>query len=99
MEIGSGPMRWDKLKHNTMARQERISRMNITRLDYLTSGEILRKQSVTFEGNEGLHKSLNDPEISTLDKRNLRLFIVEDLSRDIIEGLGARYDSEPQFFQ
>jgi len=46
-----------------------------------------------------LKKFLDLKETPTADKRNLRLFVVEDLSRDVIEGLGARYDVEPQFFR
>jgi len=97
MEIGTSPVRWKDLsqrdKHQD--RIERISRTNVTRLDYLESGDVKKK---TYTRSEDLRKALAEKDVKT-PKRNFRLFIVEDLSRDVIEHLGARYDIEPQFFR
>lgn len=47
-------------------------------------------------------KALKDALAETTDptqKWNFRLFIVEDLSRDVIEMLGSKFDVEPHFFR
>ena len=64
---------------------------------------------LTFEPNVAVHRvdyidindlstALNGPS-STQNDVSARLFVVEDLSRDVIEALGARFDVDPLFFR
>ena len=98
MEVSTTPLRWKDLKTETQGkgvneeRKARASRTNVTRLDYLESGDVTEEKCKT---PEKLIEALNE------DAREcqLRLFIVEDLSRDVIEALGDNLDIEPDFFR
>jgi hypothetical protein len=100
MEISTTPVRWPEFKNKTRddnERSERASRTNVTRLDYLDSGEVVSKQ---YTKSDDLRKALTEEtQEEDADKRQLRLFVVEDLSRDVIEILGANLDIEPAFFR
>jgi len=80
-------------------RDERASRTKVTRLDYFTVGEVpIAKESYTK--SEDLKAALNNQASEKgVGQRRFRLFVVEDLSRDVIELLGAHYDIDPAFFR
>lgn len=98
MEVGTTPLQWKYLSmpKNREEREERLSRTNVTFVEYqpktkpqprpITSAEVLKKTLNTLT-----HELPNEPP--------LRLFIVEDLSREVIELLGARFDIDPLFFR
>lgn len=90
-------MRWEKLKgvKNEQIREERTSRTEVTRLDYMASGGIVRQR---YQSPKLLKEALAEPEDPD-QKRNFRLFVVEDLSREVIEMLGSKFDIEPHFFR
>jgi hypothetical protein len=98
MEVSTTPERWKDLKTEAPGkgvneeRKERASRTNVTRLDYLESGDVTEKNCKT---PEKLIEALNED----AGKCQLRLFVVEDLSRDVIEALGDHLDIEPAFFR
>jgi hypothetical protein len=97
MEISTTPLRWPELTRRGDERNERASRTNVTRLDYLSSGEVVSNQ---YETSGDLRNALTRGNMDEdADKRQLRLFVVEDLSRDVIELLGANLDIEPDFFR
>lgn len=76
--------------------QERASRTTITRLHYLPSGV----DSHVFRTPQKLKEALeNEIQETETTKGLFRLYIVEDLSRDVIELLGGHYDIEPAFFR
>lgn len=80
-------------------RSERASRTNVTRLDYAASAQVV---SQTYKTPQDLRKGLEETCSIDLERpstRNFRLYIVEDLSRDVIELLGASLDIEPAFFR
>lgn len=100
MEVSTSPLRWKDFRTNKRSeaeRDERASRTNVTRLDYLASGgiesKIYTKSSDLRDALEGEVTEKDD------DERKFRLFVVEDLSRDVIELLGAHLDIEPGFFR
>ena len=100
MEISTTPLRWtdfQKGKRKSTERDERASRMNVTRLDYLDSGEVLSDKYTDADALRDALTEKNQPEDTR--KCHLRLFIVEDLSRDVIELLGSNLDIEPAFFR
>lgn len=101
MEIGTSPARWNDLekkppKERDLEIQERASRTTITRLDYLPSGVVPRVYNTSNKLKEALENEAQETEAS---KGRFRLYIVEDLSRDVIELLGGHYDIEPAFFR
>ena len=51
-----------------------------------------------YDNIDSLRTALNGPQ-SAHDNVHARLFVVEDLSRDVIEALGARFDVDPLFFR
>lgn len=99
MEVGTSTLRWPSLKgkENREKHQERLRRTNVTRIDYYKSGNIEPKQ---YTSSKDLRTVLEgEAEEPDDENRQLRLFIVEDLSRDVIELLGAHFDIEPTFFR
>jgi len=109
MEVGTTPIRWKFLNENGQkdkaaqeaaaeARKERVSRCNVTRLDFGSDGQVSKK---SCDSSTSLLEALKDDDVgeSSEEKRELRLFVVEDLSRDVIEALGSKLDIEPAFFR
>jgi hypothetical protein len=107
MEIGTTPLRWEDLqvddlrdeedvekacKERVRKRDQRATRTNVTRLEYLKSGEVKEKNYNTIDK---LKKALEEDDGDS----ELRLWVVEDLSRDVIEALGHKLDIEPAFFR
>lgn len=77
-------------------REKRARKTNVTQLDYLYSGEVISQKYITPETlSDALNEKLPEKDENEIP---LRLFVVEDLSRDVIELLGARLDIEPAFF-
>ncbi|KAF4625606.1 hypothetical protein G7Y89_g12558 [Cudoniella acicularis] len=105
MEVSTTPTRWGHLRTEGKdseaakvaeeARNERASRTTVTRLDYSKSGDVTPTECKT---PEQLISALKDVSESK-DEHELRLFVVEDLSRDVIEALGSSLDIEPAFFR
>jgi hypothetical protein len=74
---------------------ERASRTNICRMDYLTTGAVL---STPYDTPGALQSGvLEEPGDGVGVK--FRLFVVEDLSRDVIEILGSHFLIDPSFFR
>ncbi len=95
-------------------REERAKRTNVMLLKYMASGEVKEKscqdvetlstaledeghEKITEGGNED--ETLGDEAKAKKYECKLRLFVVEDLSRDVIEALGSKLDIEPAFFR
>jgi hypothetical protein len=105
MQVGTTPLRWKEFLKNgkwnggdVNNRENRVSRTNVTRLDYcLDSNRPIRDN---YTKSTELRAALTKQALEELPTpRRFRLFIVEDLSRDVIEMLGAHYDIEPTFFR
>ena len=89
---GDGP----GLRRRELEIEERAARTKVTRLDYLSTGI----QCVEYTTSQALRESLENDEIEEgSEEDRFRLFILEDLSRDMIELLGAHLDIEPGFFR
>ncbi|KAH9216456.1 hypothetical protein DL95DRAFT_460309 [Leptodontidium sp. 2 PMI_412] len=92
----------------TEDRDERACRTNVTVLRYLASGEV---EEMSCKTSNELVSALDgrcveeseDEGVSggggAFDECKLRLYVVEDLSRDVIEALGSKLDIEPAFFR
>jgi hypothetical protein len=95
MEVSTTPLRWRSLMNVQRSDEERCQRArrtNVTRLDYLNSGPV----TVTSYNNpEDLRIGLQEHN----HQNHFRLYVVEDLSRDVIEAFGDILDMEPDFFR
>ncbi|OAL49335.1 hypothetical protein IQ07DRAFT_77294 [Pyrenochaeta sp. DS3sAY3a] len=97
IEISTIPKRWNILQHKPNERNERARRTNVTRLDYFDSRVVTRQD---YKTPEELDKAFTDEPIGgNGDNIKLRLFVVEDLSREVIEQLGTHLDIQPAFFR
>jgi hypothetical protein len=93
MEVGTSPVKW---KFLTQADTElRAKRTRVAVLDFPINGKPTRKD---IQSSEKLTQLLEAPTFNH-DPEHARLFVVEDLSRDVIEALGAKYDVDPLFWR
>jgi hypothetical protein len=107
MEIGTHPERWHQLKstlwglgNNEDERTARLERIKVCRLDYYDTERI---ESAKFDSTcesraaeilaQDLDLDQSDPKVQ------FRLYVVEDLSSDVIEILGSNLGIEPSFFR
>lgn len=94
MEVGAAPPKWKFLKEHRPNRDRRARRCNVCVLDYVDDKP---SSQAPFDNTTDLEIALRaQPQGSK--KSSVRLLIVEDLSRDLVELLGARYDIDPLFF-
>ena len=110
MQVGTTPLRWKEFQEvnddgkpgkwsgdKPYNQKERLSRTKVTRLDYLGESKPSRENYKTAsELRDALKKQAEEDGIT---QKKFRLFVVEDLSSDVIEMLGAHYDIEPAFFR
>lgn len=101
MEVGTEPDKWQsewKTDASTDRghRKERLQRTNVTMIDYSPTAKL----NVTFLDQAGDLTAALDPNFTDpATKPSFRLFLVEDLSRHVIESFGSRYDIDPLFFR
>lgn len=93
MRVTTAPPKLKFLKEADKA--ERASRTKVAVLSFEPK-TITRRDD--FSNIDDLTTYLNKPG-NDHDNTHARLFIVEDLSRDVIEELGARFDVDPAFFR
>lgn len=95
MEVSTTVSRYKYLARNLQERQERAERVKVSQIDfkenvnphvtpYTDAGKLV----------EGLAKGKQTEE--TVDAR---VYVVEDLSRAVIEALGSHFDIDPHFFR
>lgn len=91
----SGALLADGLLSTEQNRLERFERANICVLEYARQKAEVGKTSITtaIGLEEYLSRDHDDPSVG------LRLFVVEDLSRGVIEALGSTFDIDPSFFR
>ncbi|KAK0720975.1 hypothetical protein B0H67DRAFT_210102 [Lasiosphaeris hirsuta] len=85
----------EKPKHPKPEPKDRIKRTNVTRLDFGTD----EVKSKDFDKAEELKKDLESGQQESPANLEFRLFVVEDLSRDVIEILGSKLNIDPSFFR
>lgn len=74
-----------------------MARTRVNLLEYPMHGTEVSSREFTDPGELDRHiKGLKGKDASSV---KLRLFVVEDLSRDVIESLGSHYDVDPSFFR
>lgn len=93
MEAGTTPLQWPEYEPGEHER--RSTRTKVTFIEYVRERDPDPKSIIS-------HTALRDT-LEAIAPGNstppLRLFIVEDLSQQVIEQLGARFDVDPLFFR
>ena len=90
MQVSTSPLKWKFLdKHDI---DERAARTQVAVLTYYADEETRRRN---FSRSDELANALQE----MTENFAARLFIVEDLSRDVIEVLGSHFDIDPLFFR
>ncbi|KAL8805827.1 MAG: hypothetical protein Q9182_001739 [Xanthomendoza sp. 2 TL-2023] len=92
MRVTTAPPKWKFLGKEDI--QERASRVQVTMLEYCQ--DKIRRCDVQSSAQLA---SLVSENHEHHDGGTTRLFVVEDLSRDVIEILGSRLDVDPMFFR
>lgn len=92
MEVSTTPLRWKFIRGNEPERRERSCRTKVTILNFPSSGRPSRND---ITNADELENSLREKSSG----RAARMIVVEDLSRQVIEILGATFDIDPAFFR
>jgi hypothetical protein len=96
MEVGTSPLRWLDVRIKPAQRKERAMRTNVTLLEYSSTGKL---REANLRDASALKEALDSNPGDITETPALRLFLVEDLSRHVIESLGSRFDVDPLFFR
>lgn len=93
MEVTTAPAKWKLIKDKeAIIRPERASRTKVAVVDF-SPGAGTQVQTITQ--SDQLATKLREHTAEDVS----RLYIVEDLSRDVIEVLGSELDIDPLFFR
>lgn len=97
MQVGTSPSRWtNEYKKDSEERARRRAKTNLALVEY--AGEAT--PNVTHISDAGtLKEVLSSFHAVPSETKPLRLFVVEDLSQEVIEQLGSRFDIDPLFFR
>ncbi|KAI1140435.1 hypothetical protein F5Y05DRAFT_424314 [Hypoxylon sp. FL0543] len=98
MEVTTSPTKWQLLHRLSQQklseiREERARRTEIAAIDFVSGQPEPRIQHITSP--EALAACLDKPAAPGAT----RLYVVEDLSRDVVEHLGYKLDIDPLFFR
>ncbi|KAI3392038.1 hypothetical protein diail_6312, partial [Diaporthe ilicicola] len=104
MDVGTHPIRWNSKApggypsnrdERERCRLERIKKTRVRLLEYPREGSGVETKA--FDDHTDLQDYLS---VMVEDKSvKTRLFVVEDLSRHVIEALGYHFDIDPSFFR
>lgn len=106
MEVTTAPVKWDLLKDHKdrdAIRHERARRIRAATVDFCTNpdgsttddapaSEPVIRRVDTLEGLDEALAEKAGPDMH-------RLYVVEDLSREVVERLGMKLDIDPLFFR
>ncbi|KAK4954950.1 hypothetical protein LTR10_007142 [Elasticomyces elasticus] len=95
MEVTCAPPKWKFIEKCPTNREERAAKCKVCVLDF-EDGKATSE--VTYENTASLDIRLNTP-LPSAEQPPIRLIISEDLSRDVVELLGSKYDIDPLFFR
>jgi hypothetical protein len=93
----------EKTKPRSEKRKLRREKMKVCRLDYYDTGEIKNEKFYSTDCGGGSSAAVlleKDLDLATIDRGvQFRLYVVEDLSNDVIEVLGSKLGINPSFFR
>jgi Mg2+ and Co2+ transporter CorA len=95
MEVGTTPLRWKEI-HKTPNHYERIHRTKVTYIEYESA---IASKPLEINTSGALKELLHSLTYEHDKEPQMRLFIVEDLSQQVIESFGARFDIDPMCFR
>ena len=95
MEVSTALSRYSYLSENEEDRRERTQRIRVTQIDF-RQNDTPRTHEIT--DSLALKQTLDDANTDS-DLCDARLYMVEDLSRDMIELFGSEFDIDPHFFR
>ncbi|KAJ0109737.1 hypothetical protein J7T55_004286 [Diaporthe amygdali] len=104
MDVGTHPIRWnskapggypDDPAERDECRRKRMRKTNVCLLEYPRQGSGV--ETKTFNDSTDLQEFLSD--MREDESVKTRLFVVEDLSRNVIEALGYHFKIDPSFFR
>ncbi|KAF1836636.1 hypothetical protein BDW02DRAFT_222005 [Decorospora gaudefroyi] len=96
MQVGTTPLRWNELKHHPVELEQRAKKTNITLIEYQPAKA---PRTIPIQTSSALQETLQALSHEHWEAPPLRLFVVEDLSQQVIELLGSRFDIDPLFFR
>ncbi|KAI1108457.1 hypothetical protein F5Y14DRAFT_436186 [Nemania sp. NC0429] len=108
MEVGTDPQKWKDMHQSSdekdrpglpapNSRPERVQRTKVRVLDYTDGKGVTDIREITCPNL--LREHLGQHARRAAAERDFRLYVVEDLSRDVIEVLGHELNIEPDFFR
>lgn len=74
-----------------------MGRTRVTLLEYPKNGRAPKR--IDFKEAKDLQKHVSEIDGRDGSSIKLRMFVAEDISREVIETLGAHYDVDPSFFR
>ncbi|KAH7072654.1 hypothetical protein BKA63DRAFT_416677 [Paraphoma chrysanthemicola] len=95
MEVGTTPLRWNEMDKPT----EHDRRTHKTVMTFIEFEPAVRPKPKEISSPTQLRELFQSLSNDTVKQAPLRLFIVEDLSQQVIELLGSRFDIDPMFFR
>ncbi|KAI2606089.1 uncharacterized protein GGS25DRAFT_515107 [Hypoxylon fragiforme] len=98
MEVTTSPTKWQLIRglpsgKREGIRNERARRTKIAAIDFVKGQSVPTIQHINSP--DGLADCLDQPAVPGAS----RLYVVEDLSRDVVEHLGSKLDIDPLFFR
>lgn len=99
MQVGTDPWRWKRLQSGDDGKAERKERHNRTNVTFIEYQPNIAPRKTAITSAEKLKETLGSLTHDGTGASPLRLFVVEDLSQQVIELLGSRFDVDPLFFR
>ncbi|KAI1211762.1 uncharacterized protein F4807DRAFT_401046 [Annulohypoxylon truncatum] len=96
MEVTTSPTKWQLIRDSPKLeeiRKERATRTKIKAIDFISGQPAIHMHDI--DSPNDLAQYLDQPAVPEAT----RLYVVEDLSRDVIEQLGYKLDIDPLFFR
>src|SRR6266480_2461776 len=95
MEVTTTPKKWKLLTQSSREQRASLTRVAMIDFPHSKTGTPGRTDiNSIFQ----LRDLFNDPNFNH-SPDHLRLFVIEDLSREVIEEFGSRYDTDPSFWR
>ncbi|RMZ74167.1 magnesium transport [Pyrenophora seminiperda CCB06] len=96
MQVGTTPLRYNVIKQYPEEMKRRAEKTNATLIEYQTA---TAPETTLIKSASGLHETLQSLSHDGIKEPSLLLFVVEDLSQQVIELLGKHFDIDPLFFR
>ncbi|KAI5356973.1 Putative Mg2+ transporter protein, CorA-like/Zinc transport protein ZntB [Septoria linicola] len=94
MEVTAAPPKWKFIRKYPAKRADRAKKTKVCVIDYEKGNPPHAQQ---FDDTDRLLNKLKTSEDQN-EEPQVRLLVIEDLSRDLVAGLGEHYDIDPLFF-